>query len=75
MSQTRKHSMFETLVGTAIGFALSMLLAHLVYPLFGHQFTFGQNLSITVIFTLASIARGYGVRRLFNHLGRRHVEN
>ena len=72
MSQSRKHSMVETLAGTGIGFAVSMALAYLVYPLFGHQFTFGQNLAITVIFTVASIARGYGVRRLFNHLGKHH---
>jgi len=71
MSQTRRHSLIETCVGTAIGFVLSVLLSLAVYPLFGHSFTLGQNAGITVIFTVASIARGYAVRRMFNHLHHR----
>lgn len=70
MSQTRRQSMIETVVGTAAGFVFSILLSIVVYPLFGHSFTLAQNAGITVIFTLASIARGYGVRRFFNWLWR-----
>ncbi len=64
--QTRRQSLIETLVGVAIGFAVSMLASLVVYPWFGHSFSISQNAGITVIFTLLSIARGYGVRRLFN---------
>lgn len=64
--QTRRQSMIETIAGVSIGFAVSMALSAIVYPLHGHAFTLTQNASITVIFTIASIARGYGVRRLFN---------
>lgn len=69
--QSRKQSIMETLVGVAIGFAVSMGLCVVVYPLFGHSFSVVQNLWITVIFTVASIARGYLVRRMFNRLARR----
>lgn len=70
MSQTRRQSLIETVAGTAAGFVFSILLSIVVYPMFGHSFTLAQNAGITVIFTIASIARGYGVRRFFNWLWR-----
>ena len=69
MSQSRRHSMIEAIAGTAIGFIVSVLASYVVYPAFGHVFTLAQNISITAIFTVLSIARGYFVRRLFNRLG------
>ncbi len=69
MTQTRRMSLVETLAGVAIGFVVSMLLAMIIYPVFGHAFTFGQNAAITAIFTVASIVRGYAVRRLFVWIG------
>ena len=63
--QSRRRSLVEALVGTAIGFISSVLLSLIVYPLHGHAFTFAQNVSITLIFTIFSILRGYGVRRFF----------
>jgi uncharacterized membrane protein len=68
--QTRRQSFIETVAGVAIGFVLSIAASFIVYPLFGHSFTLSQNIGITVIFTVLSIARGYGVRRLFNWLWR-----
>lgn len=70
MSQSKIHSLIETFAGVAIGFIVSVALSYVVYPLFGHSFTLGQNIGITIIFTVASIVRGYLVRRAFNHLGR-----
>lgn len=66
MMQSKRQSLIETVAGVAIGFVVSMLLSLVVYPLHGHNFSLAQNASITVIFTLASLARGYGVRRFFN---------
>lgn len=63
-------SIIETITGVAVGFLVSMILSYIVYPLHGHSFTLAQNVSITVIFTVASIARGYLVRRAFNRWGR-----
>lgn len=68
--QTRRQSLIETIAGVAIGFAVSMALAFVVYPLHGHAFSLTENASIAVIFTAASIVRGYGVRRLFNWMWR-----
>ena len=70
MTQSRRMSLVETFAGVAIGFAVSVALAYVVYPLFGHSFTLAQNIGITVIFTVASIVRGYLVRRAFNRWGR-----
>lgn len=66
MMQSKRQSLIETVVGVAVGFVVSMLLTMVVFPLHGHTFSLAQNASITVIFTLASLARGYGVRRFFN---------
>lgn len=66
MNQTRLGSLIEACINTAIGFFGSILLSHIVYPLFGHSFTFAQNVGITVVFTVWSIVRGYAVRRWFN---------
>lgn len=70
LMQTRRQSLIETIAGVAVGFAVSMALSLIVYPLHGHAFSLAQNASITVIFTVASILRGYGVRRFFNWVWR-----
>ena len=57
----------ETVVGTAIGFVVSWVLTITVLPLFGYAVTIGHSIGITAIYTLASIARGYMVRRFFNN--------
>lgn len=68
MSQSRLHSLLETCASIAIGFVVSVLITAIVMPAYGHRVTFGENLQITAIFTVASILRGYYVRRFFNHL-------
>lgn len=67
MNQTRLGSLIEACINTAIGFVLSIALSLVVYPMFGHAFTLAQNFWITVIFTVASIARSYAVRRWANN--------
>lgn len=72
MSQSRLHSFIEAWASTVIGFVMSMVLSAVVFPAFGHAFTLMQNFWITLIFTVASILRGYLIRRWFNSLyGRR----
>jgi hypothetical protein len=68
VGQSRTHSMAETLASIAVGFVISMVIQALVLPAFGHYITLAQNFWITCIFTVASVLRGYGMRRLFNHL-------
>ncbi len=69
MTQSRLSSLAETCLSIAIGFCVSLVITALVLPAYGHPVSFGQNLQITGIFTLASIARGYFVRRAFNRWG------
>lgn len=69
VTQSRRMSLIEAWAGTAIGFVVSVVLGFAVYPLFGCSFTLSQNISLTLIFTVASVLRGYAVRRLFNKFG------
>lgn len=66
MEQSRLGSLIESCINTGIGFIVSLTLAMLVYPMFGHSFTLGQNIWITAIFTVSSILRSYAVRRWAN---------
>lgn len=68
--QSRAASLFETCASVAIGFAVSVVITALVMPAYGHDVTLLDNLQITAIFTAASIARGYFVRRIFENLGK-----
>ena len=65
--QPRKHSLIEAIAGTAIGFAVSVILTALIFPGIGII----ENVRITLIFTAASIVRSYYVRRFFNWLNMR----
>lgn len=69
MSQTRWGSLAETCISIAIGFVVSLMLTALLLPAYGHAVTWGQNLQITAIFTVASVIRGYLVRRAFVRWG------
>ena len=71
MSQSRISSLAETCISIVIGFAISMILTAVVLPAYGHHVSLGDNLQITGIFTVTSIARGYLVRRWFNRLSSR----
>ena len=63
--QRRLESLVETVIGVAIGFLVSVTAWPAVAWLHGIEYTFSSNLSITGIFTILSVARGYVVRRFF----------
>lgn len=65
MNQTRLMSLVETCASIAIGFLVSVAITAIVMPAYGHHVTMADNLQITGIFTVASIVRGYMVRRAF----------
>lgn len=69
MKQTRIGSLAETLVSIAIGFLVSLVLNAAVLGAYGHRVSLVDNLQITGIFTVASIIRGYLVRRAFTRWG------
>ena len=64
--QTKKYSLIESITNTLVGFIVSLLIQLIIYPTMGIPVTFTQNIVITFIFTIASILRGYIVRRMFN---------
>lgn len=69
MKQSRLMSAAETLISTATGFGLSLLLQWLVLPiLLGHPVPISVNLAFAAVMTVASLARQYLLRRLFEAL-------
>jgi hypothetical protein len=54
----------------SVGFEIdrSLLIQLAIYPALGIPVKFNQNLIITTVFTLASIGRGYVIRRMFNFI-------
>jgi uncharacterized membrane protein (DUF485 family) len=64
--QSKKHSFIESAVQTFIGLAVSFVIQLIIYPLMSIPVTFSQNILITLVFTVASILRGYVIRRIFN---------
>lgn len=66
MAQNKKQSLTETIISTFIGLAVSLVTQIIVFPLYGLEVNFNQNIQITIIFTVVSILRGYLVRRYFN---------
>lgn len=64
--QTKKQSFVESLANIGIGMAVSILVQLAIYPLMGIKVRFSQNIIITIVFTVVSIARSYFVRRFFN---------
>jgi hypothetical protein len=63
--------MVEVVVSTFVAFAISAALQQwVVSPLFQLNTTHGQNLLITVFFTVVSLVRSYLFRRAFNYLHR-----
>lgn len=65
--QTRWQSVVEKFWDTLLAFAISVGAQLLIFPLYGLRIGLFENVQIVFWFTLISFARGYLVRRLFNH--------
>lgn len=66
MNQTRLESLAETLINTALGFAVSYFAWPVAAWWFNIPYNHGSHLGVVAFFTVLSIARGYVVRRFFN---------
>ena len=66
--QTKKQSIIEVITNTVVGLAFSFAIQVIVYPLLDVDVSINQNLLITLMFFIASILRGYILRRLFTKL-------
>lgn len=67
MGQSRLSSLIEALINTAIGFIVSFIAWPIAADLNGMEYTTGQHFGVVLFFTLLSVARGYVIRRWFNH--------
>lgn len=65
--QSKKHSLIEICVGTVIGYACAVITQIIVFPIFDIHKSPSENTMIAAVFTIISLIRGYGVRRLFNY--------
>jgi hypothetical protein len=66
--QNKKLSLIESLTNTFTGLIVSFGIQLIIYPVMGIPVKLHQNVIITIVFTVASIFRGYIVRRCFNKI-------
>jgi len=64
--QTKKRSMIETIVNTAVGLVINITAQRVIFPMFDMYVSVHENMLIAAIFTVISIMRSYVMRRLFN---------
>lgn len=58
-------SLIESVANTGAGFLVSLLIQLSLFSLMGIETTTTQNLTMSGVFTLASLVRGYLMRRVF----------
>ena len=63
--QSRRQSLIEAITNVVVGYALAVLTQFVVFPWFGLQVPFRDNLAIGAIFVIISLLRSYALRRLF----------
>jgi len=70
--QSKRMSLMETMLNVASGFVISLLLwQFVVCPVWEIERSFRQGIEVTMLFTVASVVRGYLWRRLFNATNKR----
>jgi hypothetical protein len=58
-------SLAESAANTAAGFILSLVLQISLFSAMSIETTTSQNLVMSIVFTIASLVRGYVMRRVF----------
>lgn len=74
MQQRKLTSALEVSLNTASGFVISLCIWQVLGTWLGYDITFGTNLFITSVFTVASLLRSYFWRRYFTNIGDRLYE-
>ena len=67
-------SLVEAVANVIVGYGVAVVTQILIFPIFGLQTTLAQNLKIGAIFTVVSIARSFGLRRLFETIRMRNAK-
>jgi hypothetical protein len=68
MKQSRRMSLVEAVANVALGYIIAVGTQLLVFPLFRLDVSIGDNLLIGGLFTIASIARSFLLRRMFERI-------
>jgi uncharacterized membrane protein len=71
MTQTRRMSLLESVTNVVVGYMLAIITQIVVFPLFGILTDLKQHLAIGLAFVVVSLARGFVLRRVFEHFSRR----
>jgi len=66
MSQSKKHSLVESVTNVAIGYSVAIISQLLIFPVFDIRIPLFDNLMIGAWFTVISLGRSYVIRRWFN---------
>ena len=64
--QSRLGSLVESLTNVAVGLVISLLSQIVIFGAYGIHLTLGDNVMITVWFTVVSVVRSFAIRRYFN---------
>jgi uncharacterized membrane protein len=65
-SQSKKGSIIESIVNTAVGLVITIIFSPLIYWICDVKISYPQMGLATILFTVLSIARNYVIRRFFN---------
>lgn len=68
--QSRRWSLAEALTNTLVGFLISLAAQLVIFHFHGIKLSLGDNVAITLWFTLISIIRSYALRRVFARIKR-----
>ena len=64
--QTKTRSLIESWVNVVVGLAINILIQRIVFPVYGWDVSYSENIQLSLIFTVVSFVRSYGLRRMFN---------
>lgn len=67
MKQSHMASITEATVNVLIGYWVAVATSAFILPKFGFHTTTSDNLLISLVFTVVSLARTYILRRIFEH--------
>lgn len=73
-AQSHVMLLVEAVTKVAVGFGVAVATQLLVFPVFGLQMTWLENLKLAAAFTLISIIRSFALRRLFEVIRTRRGE-
>lgn len=66
ISQSKKHSLYESLSNVVFGYIVAIGAQLIILPLYGIDLPLEQNLTMGLMFTAVSLVRSYILRRYFN---------